>query len=732
MANPSHPKASGGGPRDRAKPAGPPVPAAPADEVLPGWDVPEVLPATPADADTIPVAAPVRAEDLPADAVPEVIPVAVPVTGTAAQPGAGPAAQPGAGTAAVPPGLRQCPFCGAARVGEASFCFECGLLFSEAPPAPAAGTSPRRVGDRYEVQDLVAARGSLRRYRGTDLTDPARPRPVVVLEAPAAPSGDTETEPHAAGHVAAGHVAAGHVAAGHVAAGHVLDEPRPAADETPTGSFSDFQTATEWPGLGWEWHTLNRASHPGLPRVLDQFGDAQHAYLVEEVPEGRSLWDAWDDPGTPTARKYEWLAQVAETLRALHSAGAMVEGLRPDIVTVTPDGRAVLNTLADLLPLPLPPGTPVQATLYSAPELVTGEADARADLYGFGAMLYALHLGRELTEMDFERQGVPKPFVLQFPDAHPAVARVVMKTFVRERDYRLPTEDAVRDDPTGFVELVGMLRAAGRTAGQCRLDIAGWTTTGMVRTGNEDAFALVHAAAGRQDDLGERALLLLADGMGGYEAGEVASALAIDFLRRALLKEPLFAGLTGDVPPAPEPFDVGACQALFANVLREANKAIHTASRTPGQGRRGMGCTAEVVYLDGRRLVAGHVGDSRVYHYSDGRLNQVTRDQTLVNRLVELGHLSPEEAEDHPRKNELQQALGSQPTVDPGVYSVDLKPGDWVLVCSDGLPGHVDHATLTEMIQRADSAEMCARRLVNLANLQGGSDNTTVIVVRLT
>ena len=100
-------------------------------------------------------------------------------------------------------------------------------------------------------------------------------------------------------------------------------------------------------------------------------------------------------------------------------------------------------------------------------------------------------------------------------------------------------------------------------------------------------------------------------------------------------------------------------------MLRETNRHVFTASRTPVLVKRGMGCTAEIVYVDGRRLVVGHVGDSRTYHYSRGRLVQITRDQTLVNRLVELGHLTPEEAEDHPRKNELQQAIGGQPTVDP-------------------------------------------------------------------
>ena len=146
-----------------------------------------------------------------------------------------------------------------------------------------------------------------------------------------------------------------------------------------------------------------------------------------------------------------------------------------------------------------------------------------------------------------------------------------------------------------------------------------------------------------------------------------------------------------------------------------------------------MGCTAEAVFINGRQVVVGHVGDSRTYHLHEGRLVQLTRDQTLVNRLVELGTLTPEEAETHPRRNELQQAVGGQPDVEPGLYSGVLKPGDWVLVCSDGVTNHVSPADLKMMLQsEATSAEMAARRLVNLVNIEGATDNATVVVVRLT
>jgi protein phosphatase len=362
-------------------------------------------------------------------------------------------------------------------------------------------------------------------------------------------------------------------------------------------------------------------------------------------------------------------------------------------------------------------------------------------------MLYALHVGRDLSEVDFDKPGNPKPFIPRFPDIHPAFGRLVTKTFRREPASRFPTDEAGKEDTTGFVELTRTLNVLARTLDNVRLEIASWTTTGIVRTGNEDAFALLHACETRQDDLSESALVLLCDGMGGYEAGEVAAALAIQVLRKNLVGQPIFAHLAGasafpaealaSVPQATghagPPLDVEQAKQILKAALRDANRQVYTASRAPGSRRRGMGCTAEAVYVDARNVVVGHVGDSRTYHLHKGKLIQLTRDQTLVNRLVELGSLTPEEAETHPRRNELQQAIGGQPDVEPGIYHGVMEAGDWVVVCSDGVTNHVTANDLKMMLQsEATSAEMAARRLVNLVNIEGATDNATVVVIRAT
>jgi serine/threonine protein phosphatase PrpC len=660
----------------------------------------------------VPVAAPVESSEPVVSLTP---PVALP------EPVAPPAAPP------------LCPLCRSPRVGTLSYCDNCGLVFPDgevafaeaAPSAPGVSVAGGRLMDRYEVGELIAQRGNVCRYRALDHgAGTPEPVPVVIVRAPAA----APPEPvFPAGEVAK-------------PIGEENDDEIFPSFDFPTSVFEPATVeprlpapaAPGWPSLAWERDLIEKVRSPVLPQVVGNFLADGFEYLVEEVPSGQLLWDAWDDPDATSEQRFGWLKQVAEGLNELHQAGAMLEGLRPDIIVVTPAGQAVLTDLSDLLPLPLPPHADVRGTLYSAPELIAARdtADARADLYSFGAMVYALHIGRELTEQAFERPGVPKPFIPFFPDIHPLFARLISKTFCSDPLTRFPTDEASKDDPSGFAELIRTLDMCRRTLSTVRLDIASWTTTGIVRTGNEDAFAVMHAVESRQDDLSEYAVVLLADGMGGYEAGEVAAALAIQTMRKYVLQAKLFAALAGNTPPEPSDFNLEACKQVLLAALKEANRTVHTAARS-GVGRRGMGCTAEAVYVDGRHIVVGHVGDSRTYHLHEGRLIQLTRDQTLVGRLVELGQLTPEEAENHPRRSELQQAIGGRTDVDPELYQGSLKAGDWVLVCSDGLSNHVKPEELKEMLQsEATSAEMAARRLVNLANLRGATDNATVVVIR--
>jgi serine/threonine protein phosphatase PrpC len=705
-------------PRAPDPPRGPDPPPS-ADEVLPTWDTPPAaipveVPAE--EAGEFPLATPVPVDEEPA---PERIePESAPVEEVAPE----------------TPTTITCPACTAVCPLTVDYCSDCGYYFSQTDRiavlsggTPVAATAPatepeiptRRLNDRYELRELISDRLGVQRFKAIDHAEGGRAVAILRQALPAIVQFEEEI-PEATPFQEPG------------------EELMPVLDDV---SFGDpvpgafplteiLPGQANWPNIAWERKLLHTVASPSLPSELDHFADEEYEYLVEEVPTGQLLWDVWDDPDSGADRKFGYLADLAELMHRLHQCQAMVVGLRPDIVVLDNDV--------------------VRGTLYSAPELLNGQgiADARAALYSFGAMMYALNEHRELNErIDFDNPGDPKPFIPRYPDCHPALGRLMMKTFRKQVEARFPTDEAGKEDPTGFVELIRTLHVLKRTYDNVRLEIASWTSTGIVRTGNEDAFALMHSTESRQDDLGEAALIILCDGMGGYEAGEVAAALTIQSLRQNLSKMRPFSAATGESPfpadplahvsreegHAAPPIDIDEVKKHIRNALREANKLVFQTSRAPGSKRRGMGCTAEVVYLDGRNVVVGHVGDSRTYHLQEGRLVQLTRDQTLVNRLVELGTLSAEEAETHPRRNELQQAIGGQPDVEPGMYHGKLGPGDWVVVCSDGLTNHVSAKDLQQMLgSEAWSAETAARRLVNLTLIEGATDNVTVVAVRAT
>jgi len=245
------------------------------------------------------------------------------------------------------------------------------------------------------------------------------------------------------------------------------------------------------------------------------------------------------------------------------------------------------------------------------------------------------------------------------------------------------------------------------------------THTGLRREGNEDAFR-------ERPDLG---LYVVADGMGGHEAGEVASKLTVQVIE-AFIEDTRNADLNQTWP---FPFDTR--YSLAANRLiaafRLANKKVATAI-TENPMLKGMATTAVAILLqpEGMAQVA-HVGDSRVYQVREGQLRQLTADHSWVGEQVRAGVLSDDDAQRHPWRNVVTRAIsgGDDPEVD--VLEVSLKPGDRMLVCSDGLSSVVQPARLTELMTQADDLSACADALIEAANDAGGPDNITVILVEI-
>lgn len=248
------------------------------------------------------------------------------------------------------------------------------------------------------------------------------------------------------------------------------------------------------------------------------------------------------------------------------------------------------------------------------------------------------------------------------------------------------------------------------------------TNVGMVREGNEDSFLVVDTTSEHQETLpkimeypsSENGLILMvSDGMGGAAAGEVASHLAV----KTTMQELKFPS-----PPTAEEFEQGLNTALHT-----ANRVIADfAERNPRM--YGMGATATTIGVLKDQLFIGQVGDSRAYLIRGDDIEQLTRDQSFVNQLVEAGKITEEEAETHPRRNVILQALGNQPNLNVAITKTDLKDGDFILICSDGLSGIVKKEEMYEVVTNAENTLAACNQLVNLANQRGGHDNITIVL----
>lgn len=222
--------------------------------------------------------------------------------------------------------------------------------------------------------------------------------------------------------------------------------------------------------------------------------------------------------------------------------------------------------------------------------------------------------------------------------------------------------------------------------------------TGRVRDHNEDSYLV--------DD--QLALVAVADGMGGHQAGEVASATALEALRASVS--------SGDA---------------IRDAVAAANGAVYEKSTTD-ERLRGMGTTMTAATLaSGGTLLLGHVGDSRAYLLRDGELHRVTTDHSLVEELVQAGELTEEEAEADPRRSMITRALGIEPVVNVDLYPLQLQPGDRLLFCSDGLTGMVPEDHIAGVLEDEVDPNVVAQQLVALANDAGGIDNITAVVVDL-
>ncbi len=254
----------------------------------------------------------------------------------------------------------------------------------------------------------------------------------------------------------------------------------------------------------------------------------------------------------------------------------------------------------------------------------------------------------------------------------------------------------------GEVTLAAMATADGDTrAREDELAIAehaALSDVGLKREGNEDSY------------LEEPPLFVVADGMGGAQAGEVASGIVVETLGSAAER--------------------GALPAALSETLQEANGRIYSMAKDD-RALEGMGTTTTAGWVTGTTLKLAHVGDSRAYRLRGDRLEQLTEDHSLVGGLVRMGTLTPAEAEQHPQRSVILRAVGVEPSVEVDVAEHGLEDGDVYLLASDGLTGMVRDEVIAEVLRMGAPLGEAAEMLIDLANASGGQDNITAVLFRI-
>lgn len=245
----------------------------------------------------------------------------------------------------------------------------------------------------------------------------------------------------------------------------------------------------------------------------------------------------------------------------------------------------------------------------------------------------------------------------------------------------------------------------------------GDTDVGLQRTENEDSILI--------DE--ELSLFVVADGMGGHKAGEVASAMAVQTIRREI--EGRLEKIRGSLEKGTVEAR-NAARSEVAQVIALSSKEVYSRAKAD-DSLAGMGTTVALVLVVGEEAIVAHAGDSRVYLLRGGQCNQLTEDHTMLQEHLKHGLITPEEAKAAKYGNVISRAVGIHPSVKADTLNVELEPGDHFVICSDGLHGYLDDGDLKTLIGDADMSE-AVRRLIEFAKDKGGKDNISVIDIRVT
>ncbi|MGO9060361.1 MAG: protein phosphatase 2C domain-containing protein [Candidatus Binataceae bacterium] len=697
-----------------------------------------------------------------------------------------------------------CPDCGQKSADEARFCEQCGRGLHDAPP-PAVGLPPLAVGTelqgRFKIVEVITRISQENRYRAVALDDETkhvvlRERLATVPEHQEAvpdqsnaaadpeenPSGPNATTRDLALLTAAAFAhdePPGNKAAEPAeSAGGSLHEVQaespqapPVAEEIdhkpetqpanghPVGGQDD-QSASETgaatqaaepeevalanghpepplaparPDLGEVFERVLALSltigHPAYSRAREGFAEDGRVYLV--YPDEQLTPFAAQRQGSVAMPEHEALSvaiQICQAVSYLHNRGMRVNDICPASLAYGVDGRVKLTSLDYISNDNELQSDPILNDGYSAPEIYRGKSvDKRADVFSIGCLLYTCLTGERIECETWREAAGP----IRFYPPHvisPELEKVVRRALAFKPGARWPGADQLK------AELLNL---------NSRLDIrSGFLTdVGIVREANEDSVMAVEFVQDTQITPGRHYLYVVSDGMGGAEAGETASAIAVETIRDYVERGVSHISVSPHTQSASTPEtaavahaernrSVGSLEQVLQASLEEANRKI-VEYQVAHPENRGMGATGVAVLIEPPEAAVAWVGDSRVYLWESGRLRQLTKDHSLVQRLVDIGQISAEEARDHEHKNVITRSLGARTSGPAGAEALKLrlKRGDRLMLCSDGLTAHVEDSAIAEILARREDPVEASRELVVAANAGGGTDNISVIVI---
>jgi protein phosphatase len=479
-------------------------------------------------------------------------------------------------------------------------------------------------------------------------------------------------------------------------------------------SLRETQDAGNAESLRHEFEVLGAAKCPMFPQAFACWDKDGRTYLATEPVAGKTLGDALSSKGLTPVQLISVLGQVAYALCQLHSQGWVHLALRPTAILLSKPIR-VLDWDRCTRAGQKPP-TPFYFAGYSAPELLAnGAIDARADIYSVGALLFHAMSGNPIAESGAMLTGwQPATPVAGVPQ--------ILHKCLGPLDTRYAKMTELHED---------LVRLVRRCAPRVRYECVSETTIGLepTRTVNQDAYGLSCAQSETEDGARSWAVATVADGMGGMAAGEVASAAAVN----TVLSEATAALAASPNLSADEQAQ------MTVDWVRKANDKVCDAMEA--KQARG-GCTLVCAFLLERRLTIAYVGDSRIYLVRDGSIQTLSRDHSVAMSLVMQGQLDISELRTYPNRSDVTRSLGERKKLPDhyvdtlvqttGKESMELRVGDTLLLCSDGVWEPIVEKTVVDVLaETAPNVKAAVEKLMALVLQSGALDNATVSLLRI-